>query len=122
MKNTTASKTKYMKTTLSLIMLFSFSIQPIPNVQGNYGPDEVLIGVYQGLTEKVEFRFTDLNGKDFLFDELAENLGYDLIDQKYVGQKFKVYWQKRSIPVLREEDRTSEQTEEIRVIVGLEKL
>jgi hypothetical protein len=111
-----------MKTTVSLIMLFSFSMQPIPNIQGNFNSDDFLIGVYQGLTEKVEFRFTDLNGKDYFFDELAEDLPYDLIDQKYVGQKFKVYWQKRSIPVLREEDRTSEQTEEIKVIVGLEKL
>ena len=89
------------------------------------GPPSVndeLTGIYDGLTEYMEFQFTATDDKIYLFDEVEDDLEYDLYDESYIGQKFKVNWEKRTIDVLDSDDEPTGEKETIKVIVGLEKL
>jgi hypothetical protein len=70
----------------------------------------------------MEFQFTTSSGQVYLFDEIEENLEYDLYDELNFGRTFKVTWQKKVIGILDDEDEPTGETEEIKVIVALQRL
>jgi hypothetical protein len=111
-----------MKTTTLILFLFLF-FKPILNSSGSWQKsNEVFTGIYNGLTEDMEFQFTANNRQVYLFNEIAENLDYDLYDEVNFGKKFKVTWQKHVIEILDDEDEPTGENEEIRIIMGLQKL
>jgi hypothetical protein len=109
--------------TATIFIYIAFALVSAPNLSSldRTNIDE-FTGIYEGLSEDMEFQFTSLDGKVYIFDEVDEDLDYDLYDETYIGQKFKVSWQKRVIEILDDEDEPTGQTEEIKVIVGLKKL
>jgi len=111
-----------MKTTTLIILILSFLFSTNGEKTSKLNTDNTFIGTFEGLTQNMEFQFTDLKGHDYLFDEVAENLEYDLLDEKYVNQKFKVTWEKRSIPIMDEEGQPTGKTEDITIITHLEKM
>jgi hypothetical protein len=111
-----------MKTIVLLFILLLFSASSFKQVIKIGLSEDVLIGVYEGMTENLEFEFSDSEGKEYLFDQIAENLDYDLFDEQFVGQKFKINWQKRTVAILNHMGKPTGETKEIKVIVGLEKL
>ncbi len=111
-----------MKTCAIFALLFFSAFQSTIPSNTDKPKDEVFIGVYDGLTEDMEFQFTDANEQVFLFDEVEQNLDYDLYDEVNFGQQFRVTWQKRQIAILDDEDEPTGETEEIKVIIGLKKI
>jgi len=83
---------------------------------------DVIIGIYDGLTEDMEFQFTTENNKVYLFDEVQNDLEVDLYDEKNFGQKFKVTWQKRTIEIMDEDSEPTGEMKEIKVIINLVRL
>lgn len=78
-------------------------------------------GTYEGLTDEMEFQFSDEEGKLHYFQEIDEGISYDLYDEEIVGEKFKVSWEERDAEVIDEEN--EEVTiEKVKVITQLEKL
>jgi hypothetical protein len=111
-----------MKTSIFVLFLL-FVLEPSINILNSFqNTNEIFIGVYDGLTEDMEFQFTTNNDQVYLFDEVEENLEYDLYDEINFNQKFKVTWQKRVIEILDDEDEPTGETEEIKVILSLQKL
>jgi hypothetical protein len=109
--------------TASLLICTALALVSAPNFSLSKGTNlDEFTGIYDGLSENMEFQFTSSDGKVYIFDEVDEDLDYDLYDETYIGQKFKVSWQKRVIEILDDEDEPTGQTEEIKVIVGLKKL
>jgi hypothetical protein len=106
------------------LLFITILISPsYPSVLDSYMFEkEVFTGVYDGLTEFMEFQFTTTSGQVMLFDEIEPDLEYDLYDEMLIGEKFKVTWDKRNMEVLDEEDIPTGITEEIKIIVGLQKL
>jgi len=109
--------------TATIIIYIALALVSSPNLSSSnrINIDE-FTGIYEGLSEDMEFQFTSLDGKVYIFDEVDEDLDFDLYDENYIGQKFIVSWQKRVIEILDDEDEPTGQTEEIKVIVGLKKL
>jgi hypothetical protein len=115
-------KTTKMKTAI-LLFISILIFPPDQSLSNKYMFEpETITGVYDGLTESMEFQFTTSSGQIYIFDELESDLEYDLYDEMLVGQKFKVTWEKRNMEILDEEDIPTGKTEEIKIIVGLQKL
>ncbi len=108
--------------TLALFLFLIVSSNTSYTYDYNRTSQKSIIGIYEGLTENMEFRFIDSNDKVYFFDEIAEGIEYDLYDESYFGQKFKVSWEGRDIEILDIEDEPTGKTGVIRVITGLQKL
>ena len=79
-------------------------------------------GIYNGLTEDMDFKFTDTKGKVHLFQEFEEEVSFDLYDEQYVGEKFKVTWEARDIEETDDEGEPTGEVSKVSVILELEKL
>lgn len=78
-------------------------------------------GTYEGLTDEMEFQFTDEDEKLHNFQEFDEGVEFDLYEEEFIGEKFKVTWEERDSEVIDDEnDEVS--YEKIKVITKLEKL
>ena len=107
-----------MKTLLSLVVIF------IVCLGANNAPKQTvdeLEATYNGLTEEMEFQFTDEEGDAYFFQEVEEGLSYDLYEEEFIGVKFSVTWEEREV----EDDDDDAETASsitIKVITGLKKL
>ncbi len=104
-----------MKVLLSLLVVFalySAATNPTAN-QFN--------GTFNGLTEDMEFQFTDDEGEIYFFQEFDEAVSFDLYEEQYVGVKFKVTWEEREVEMYDEETEESS-TKTVNVITDLKKL
>lgn len=109
-----------MKTILSLLVVAALFICATSN---NSVTTNKFKGTYDGLTENMDFSFTDEDGETMLFQEFDENVDYDLYEEEFVGQKFEVTWEEREVTVDEDEGDDSETgNSTIKVITNLKKL
>jgi hypothetical protein len=107
-----------MKTFVFGFLFIGIFINHVPN-SDILITSEIITATYEGLTENLEFQFIAGNGKIYLFEEIDVDTEYDLYDEMYVGKKFRVTWEKRTIRVLDDEDEPTGEIREIKVILGL---
>ncbi|MDF1546450.1 MAG: hypothetical protein P1P88_01420 [Bacteroidales bacterium] len=112
-----------MKALLSLIVVLFISVAANTNsfYEENNAPSK-FTGTYNGLTEDMEFEFTDVNGKTYLFQEVGEDVAYDLYEEENFGQKFNVTWEERMVEETDDEGEPTGNTFKVKVIIDLEKL
>jgi hypothetical protein len=104
-----------MKILLSLLVVVALSIA------ATYPTANQFDGTYNGLTENMEFEFTNDDGETLLFQEYDEAISFDLYEDEFVGVRFKVSWEEREV------EEYDEETEEtvvkiVNVITDLKKL
>ncbi|QCX37486.1 hypothetical protein FF125_03190 [Aureibaculum algae] len=49
-------------------------------------------GTFSGLTEDYYFEFKDNNNKMIVFNEIDNEVTYDLFDEQAIGKKFEITW------------------------------
>lgn len=112
-----------MKALLSLIIVLFLSVAATTNsnTPEQKGPSK-FTGTYNGLTEDMEFEFTDNNGKTYLFQEVGEDVAYDLYEEENFGQKFNVTWEEKMMEETDDEGEPTGNKYKVKVITELEKI
>lgn len=100
--------------TLIAILIFTFTLT-------STSVFEKFEGTYNGMTEEMEYQFTDDKGIVYRFYEIDEDVDFDLIEDANIGQKFNVTWETREIEIWDDENEDTSNVE-VKVITGLEKL
>jgi hypothetical protein len=83
---------------------------------------ETFTGVYDGLTEYLEFQFTSDNEKVYIFEAIDGQHEYDLFDEKWVDHRFKITWTAKKVEVFNTKNEPTGEKREIKIILKISKL
>jgi hypothetical protein len=107
---------------LFLFILFLSANTIVSGQKVNAAKENKFSGTYIGLNENAEFEFIADNGKIYTFQEIGEDVIYDLYEEQLYKAKFEVQWISQIVEILDEEGDPTGEKEQITVIVFLKKL
>ncbi len=105
-------KTILLVTTIFMTML---SFQKGPETVA----DKKLTATFMGSNDDGEYKYKDANGTMHVFQELGDDVDYDLVDDEYIGKKFAIVWEVAEADEYDDEGEATGETYNINRIISL---
>ncbi len=82
----------------------------------------IFIGTYNGLSKDIEFEFIDDKGKNYIFQEIGDEVTIDLFEEENIDKKFEITWINETREVVDAEGESTGETQKIKMIIWLKAL
>lgn len=104
---------------VAYVLLITVSLSFTSKITVN---ENTMVATFKGVTDDDYYKFIDENKKEVLFYDVNEEIELSLYDEEFIGSKFTISWEEKSIELVDEDGEFSGETKVVKSIIALEQL